>query len=55
MQLSLPIILIIGFALLALFLFIVFRNRKDQKELEQQLNEDYEKARSHEDDLDTST
>lgn len=54
MQLDLPTILVIGFAILALLVFIILRNRKDKKEMEEQMNEDYEKPRHHEDDMDTS-
>ena len=54
MQVSLPFILITVFVLIGLLLFVILRNRKDEKELEQQLDEDYEKPKKHEDDEDTS-
>lgn len=54
MQIGWPILLPVGFLLILLLLFVIIRNRKDEKELEHQLNEDYEKPRKHEDDEDTS-
>ncbi len=49
-----PFILLVGFALLILVIFIVRRNRKDQKDLEHRLNEDYKKTHSDENDPDAS-
>jgi FtsZ-interacting cell division protein ZipA len=45
------LILIAGaFLLVVLIVFLVLRNRKDQKELEEQLNKDYRKPKDEEND-----
>jgi preprotein translocase subunit YajC len=50
MKVNIVIIAIVVVAILAFFYFIIMRNRKDQKELEQELNEREIKPEKHEDD-----
>lgn len=45
-----PIIIGVGLLLLALVVFLVRRNRKDEEEFEHQLNEDYPKLKDEEGD-----
>jgi len=45
-----PAIIIVGIILLALVVFLVKRNIKDEKEVEQQLNEDYPKPQDEKKD-----
>ena len=54
MQIGWPILLPVGFLLILLVLFIILRNQKDEKELEQQLNEDVGKPKKHQDNEDVS-
>jgi hypothetical protein len=52
MEVNLPLI---GFTILALVLLLVFiisKNRKDRKKLEEDLNNDYKKSRENEGDID---
>lgn len=44
---------IFGIAAIALVVFLVRRNRKDEKDFEEQLNNDYPKAKDEEGDVDT--
>ena len=46
------ILVIVGVILIALVLFIIFRNQKDEKQLEQQLKNDYPKSTKEEADED---
>lgn len=48
MQLNWTTLVIIGAVLVALVLFLVLKNRKDRKELENQLNKDYKTPREGE-------
>jgi large-conductance mechanosensitive channel len=54
MHIGLPAILIIGFLLIALAAFIIIRNLRDEKELEQQLDQDFGKPQKQQDNEDTS-
>ena len=45
-----PVIIIVGIILLALVVFLVKRNIKDEKEVEQQLKEDYPRPRDEGDE-----
>ena len=47
------VIIIVGIALVALIVFLVQRNVKDEKEFEQQQNNDYHKVKNEEGDVDT--
>ncbi|GAB2837268.1 FeoB-associated Cys-rich membrane protein [Ferruginibacter profundus] len=48
-----PVITIVGIALIALIIFLVKRNIKDEKEVEQQLKNDYTKPKGDEADVDS--
>jgi hypothetical protein len=48
MNLNGPVLAIIAVVLLALLLFLIIRNKKDRKELENTLNQDYKKPREEE-------
>jgi len=54
MHFNLPTTVLVIIVLLVLILLLVFKNQKDKKELEHRLNEDYEKPKHHEDDLDSN-
>lgn len=43
----------VALALIALIIFIIKRNKKDEKEFEQQMNEDYPKPKADGNDVDT--
>ena len=42
-----------GIAAIALIIFLIVRNRKDEKKFEQHLNDDYRKTKDEEDDAPT--
>lgn len=46
-----PVIIIVGIVLIALVVFLIKRNVKDEKEFETQLKNDYHKAKESEDDV----
>lgn len=48
MNLDWSVLGIIGAVLIALLLFIIIRNKKDRKELENKLNQDYKKPHEEE-------
>lgn len=54
MDINWTVIIIVGVVLIALVIFLIARNRKDEKELEHTLNEDYPKPKEdeHTDDPD---
>jgi uncharacterized membrane protein len=54
MNFSIPVTILIIIVLLVLVILMILKNKKDKKDLEHKLNEDYEKARHHEDDLDVN-
>jgi len=43
MELNYFALAVIGLVLMVLLFFLVFRNKKDRRDLEKQLNEDYKK------------
>lgn len=47
------VLIIVGIALVALIVFLVMRNMKDEKEFEKQQNNDYRKIKDAEGDIDT--
>ena len=47
-----PIIIIVGIAAIALIIFLVARNQKDEKKFEEQFNNDYHKTKDEEGDTD---
>jgi large-conductance mechanosensitive channel len=46
-----PVLIAVGFLLLALVIFLVRRNMKDEEEFEHQVNEDYHKPKDEEGDV----
>ena len=52
MELNLPVIIIVSIAALALIIFLIRRNQKDEKEFEKQLNQDYKKPPEDENEVD---
>jgi len=48
-----PLIIILGIAALALIVFLVVRNLKDEKKFEGQLKNDYPKTKDEEGDVET--
>jgi FtsZ-interacting cell division protein ZipA len=54
MHFNLPVTILVIIVLLILVILLVYKNQKDKKDLEQKLNEDYEKQKHHEDDVDTT-
>jgi cell division protein FtsL len=53
MHFNLPVTILVIIVLLIMIILMVYKNQKDKKDLEQKLNEDYEKQKQHEDDVDT--
>lgn len=47
-----PTIIIVGVIVVALLIFLIRRNQKDEKEFEEQINNDYPKAKNEEGDID---
>jgi len=45
------VLIIFGIGALALIIFLVVRNQKDEKEFEEQVNNDYPKAKDEEGDV----
>jgi LPXTG-motif cell wall-anchored protein len=54
LEINWPVLIIVGALLLALVIFLIVRNKKDKRNLEHQLNEDYPKPKEdeHTDDPD---
>ena len=52
MDINWPVIIITAVVLAAFLIFLVYRNQKDKKKLEQKLNEDYKKSKDEEGDVD---
>ena len=48
-----PLLIFFGIAVVALIVFLVVRNAKDEKKFEDQLNNDYPKIKDKEGDNDT--
>jgi FtsZ-interacting cell division protein ZipA len=46
------VIVIVGIAIIALIVFLIWRNAKDEKEFEQQQNNNYHKTKDEEGDID---
>ncbi len=45
-----PVLILFGIAALALIVFLVIRNQKDEKKVEDELNNDYHKTKDEEGD-----
>ena len=52
MNINWPVLIVVGVALVALVIFLIVRNMKDEKELEHNLNEDYLKPKEEEHNTD---
>ena len=48
-----PVLTVFGIAALALIAFLVWRNLRDEEQLEDNLNQDYPKSKDEEGDVDT--
>ena len=48
-----PVMILFGIAVVALIIFLVVRNVKDEKQFEDQLKNDYHKTKDEEGDTDT--
>jgi hypothetical protein len=46
-----PLLIIFGIAAIALIVFLVIRNQKDEKEFESQIKNDYHKTKDEEGDV----
>ena len=46
-----PLLIIFGIAAIALIVFLVIRNQKDEKEFESQIKNDYRKTKDEEGDV----
>jgi len=46
-----PVLIVIGIGALALIIFLVWRNLKDEKQFEDQLKQDYPKSKDEEGDV----
>ena len=53
MSINWPVLIIVGGVLIALVLFLIIRNQKDEKSFEKTVNEDYHKSKDEESDIDT--
>jgi len=53
MDLTWPIIIIVGIAALALIIFLIIRNQKDEKDMEQTMNQVDKNPLEHESDNET--
>ncbi|MBC7722991.1 MAG: hypothetical protein H7068_13270 [Pedobacter sp.] len=50
---NLPLIIIVAIIALALLIFLIMRNQKDEKKFESDTKNDYDKLRSENGDIDT--
>jgi hypothetical protein len=50
---NIPVLVAVGMLFLLMVVFLVRRNKKDRKEMEKQLNNDYRKPVDKEDETDT--
>lgn len=55
MNVNLPLIGFVILALVLLLVFIIYRNRKDRKKLEEDLGNDYKKPKENEGDIDVGS
>jgi preprotein translocase subunit YajC len=50
---NIPVLILIGILLVALVIFLIVRNQKDKKQLEEKLNNDFHKSKDEEGDIET--
>ena len=55
MNVNLPLIGFVILALVLLLVFIIYRNRKDRKKLEEDLGNDYKNPKENEGDIDVGS
>jgi hypothetical protein len=46
-----PVLIIVGIAALALIIYLIVRNQKDEKSFEEKLKQDYHKSKDEEGDV----
>jgi len=49
---NIPVLILVGIVLVGLVIFLVLRNQKDKKQLEEKLNNDFHKSKEEEGDID---
>jgi preprotein translocase subunit YajC len=50
---NIPVLIIFGIVIIVLIVFLLVRNQKDKKQLEEKLNNDFHKSRDEEGDIET--
>jgi len=48
---NIPVLILVGIVLVGLVIFLVLRNQKDKKQLEEKLNNDFHKSKEEEGDI----
>ncbi len=48
---DLTTVILVAIAVMAIIIFLIFRNKKDEKEFENNLNNDYPKPKEHDADV----
>ena len=49
---NIPVLILVGIVFVGLVIFLVLRNQKDKKQLEEKLNNDFHKSKEEEGDID---
>jgi len=49
---NIPVLILVGIVLVGLVIFLVLRNQKDKKQLEEKLNNDFHKSKEEDIDID---
>ncbi len=50
---NIPVLILFGIIMIVLIIFLIVRNQKDKKQLEEKLNNDFHKSKDEEGDIDT--
>lgn len=48
---NLTVVILVAFAVIAVIIFLIIRNKKDEKEFENKLNNDYPRPKEHDTDI----
>jgi len=48
---NIPVLILVGILILTLIIFLVLKNQKDKKQLEEKLNNDFHKSKDEEGDI----
>ena len=48
---NIPVLILVGIVLVALVIFLVLKNQKDKRQLEEKLNNDFPKSKEEEGDI----